>query len=30
MAKKMILREQENIFLFQFGLIVPAALKYLF
>ena len=28
--KRMIAREQENVFLFEFGLIVPAALKCLF
>ena len=26
----MILREQENVFLFEFGLVLPAVLKYLF
>ena len=28
--KRMMLREQENVFLFEFGLIVPAVLKCLF
>ena len=28
--KRMIVREQENVFLFEFGLIVAAALKRLF
>ena len=28
--KRMTLREQENVFLFEFGLVVPAVLKCLF
>ena len=28
--KRMILGEQENVFLFEFGLIIPAVLNYLF
>ena len=30
MFEKMILREQENVFLFEYGLIVPEVLKCLF